>query len=421
MWTMIACAPLDIDSVIPREEGMLSNDSIPHKIDSVVVPDNHPAIVCMLKRAHQIADIEWTPLHPIPSLTNEWLPGGVKLYGIPYSSVKEKDKFVGQEVSFYTFMTAVNNPRSILYSDDVKQVPYHGVNCGTYYGTVCSMAVNYALGIERPIESKMYAGLPYFSKVEEQDANGVCLGDVLWSKGHVVLLVGIQRDVIGMPKSFTILESNKQGTKIRKYSTDSFIARWERDGWVAYRYLKLKENTEYSPQPYIHLDGDPDVSPRYNEALCTSRGDQVCYREGEEVVINLFSSSYQSMSIIRNDSFYQSLTIDTEDITLSDLPNGHYEVFLDKGYVTSEEISFEIIDTSVSVMNGKDVYFSSKNAFPEYYVVCNRTGNREVIRDSTVQERMNGFFQLDADYSGYYLKVFFKGDYGRISNEPIKL
>ena len=421
IWIMVACAPLDIDFDISQEEEMRSNVNIPHIIDSLSVSENHPAIVCMVKKAHQIADVEWTPLRPIPSLTNEWLPAGSRLFGIPYSSVKEKDKFVGQEVSFYTFMSAVNNPRSILYTDDVKQFPYQGVNCGTYYGTVCSMAVNYALGLERPIESKMYAGHPYFAEVDRQDSYGVCLGDVLWSTGHVVLLIGIQRDVLGVPKSFTILESDRQNTSIKQYSTSSFNARWKRDGWIAYRYLKLKENTEYSPLPYIHLEGDPDNAPHFNEMLCTSKGDQVCYREGEDVVINVFSSSYQSISIIRNSSFYRSLAIDADDLILSNLPYGHYQVYLDDGFVASEEISFEIIDTSVSVKDGKDVFFSSKNSLPEYYVICNRTGNRELIRDITAQERMNGFFQLDTDYSGYYLKVFFKGDFGRVSNEPIKL
>lgn len=49
---------------------------IPLKNDSVIVLDYHPAIVCVLKQLIKIADIEWTPLHPIPSLTNEWLPSG---------------------------------------------------------------------------------------------------------------------------------------------------------------------------------------------------------------------------------------------------------------------------------------------------------------------------------------------------------
>ena len=74
------------------------------------------------EKAHQIADIEWTPLKDIPGLTKP-IPAGIMRTGIPYSSVKEKDKFVGQEVSFHTFMTALHTPRNVLYTEDVKESP----------------------------------------------------------------------------------------------------------------------------------------------------------------------------------------------------------------------------------------------------------------------------------------------------------
>lgn len=40
-------------------------------VDYPVVPVDHPAIACMVKKAHQIADIKWKPLRPIPSLSDE--------------------------------------------------------------------------------------------------------------------------------------------------------------------------------------------------------------------------------------------------------------------------------------------------------------------------------------------------------------
>ena len=388
--------------------------------DAPVVPEDHPAITCMIKKAHQIAEIQWTPLRQIPTLSDSWLPGGTTMYGIPYSSVKEKDKFVGQEVSFYTFMSAVHNSRSVIYTEDVKVSPYQGVNCGIYYGTVCSMAVNYALGIERPIESKMYATHPLFAEVKRQDVNNIFPGDVLWSKGHVVLLLSIQKDDIGNPQSFSILESSGN-TRIKHYSVSDFIKRWEKNGWIAYRYLKLEENTNYTPLPFVHLNGDSECVPRYNDDLCTSRGDHVCFREGEDVVVNVLSSSYQTMSINREQSEFQSLLINAEDVTLSGLPYGHYRVRLENSAKSSEEISFEMVDTRVYVHDGKSVHFSSLNAVPEYYVICDIKGDRELIRDISDQERKKGCFILDADYSGYFLKVFFKGEYGRVSNDPIKL
>lgn len=61
----------------------------PKEVDYPVVPEDHPALECMRKKAHQIADIEWTPLKDVPGLTKP-IPAGVMRTGIPYSSVREK-------------------------------------------------------------------------------------------------------------------------------------------------------------------------------------------------------------------------------------------------------------------------------------------------------------------------------------------
>lgn len=67
------------------------------------------------KRAQQITNIRWEAKSDVPRKTGHFAAGGTYT-GIPYSSVKEMDKFVGFDVSFHTFMTAVNNPRSVLYT-----------------------------------------------------------------------------------------------------------------------------------------------------------------------------------------------------------------------------------------------------------------------------------------------------------------
>lgn len=130
------------------EYDVFTNSFIPNPDDttSLYLENDHPALLNMRKRAHQIADVFWTSLGNIPNLSG-FFPSGGTFSGIPYSSVKELDKNVGQEVSFYTFLSAVANPRSVLYTERVCNNPYKGVNCATYYGSVCSMTVNYALGL----------------------------------------------------------------------------------------------------------------------------------------------------------------------------------------------------------------------------------------------------------------------------------
>lgn len=397
----------------------------PAEVNDPVVPEDHPAIVCMVKKAHQIADIKWAPLRSVPSLSENWIPAGTQMLGIPYSSVKEKDKFVGQEVSFYTFMSAVHNPRSVLYTEDVKKSPYYGGNCGMYYGTVCSMAVNYALGIERPVESKMYKTLPYIARVKYQSLDYLYAGDILWSEGHVVLIIGIDRDEDGLPITITILESSGN-TRIKTLSRVAFQTRWEEVGWVAYRYLKLADNVNYEPLPFVNNTGDPIVSYDYNPDLCTSRGDYACFVSGEDVTINVFDASFDKLTVYQNKAIQQEIDIDPskEDYILSHLPAGMYEAKLSLDNKQSKPTYFEIIDEDTTVTHDNDSYivsFNSDNAIPEYVVICQRDGNRDAIIDISDQNILENRIYLEGNYSGKFLKVFYKGKYGRVSNTPIIL
>ena len=397
----------------------------PKEIDYPVVPEDHPAIACMIKKAHQIADIHWVPLNPIPSLSDEWTPAGTEMYGIPYSSVKEKDKFVGLEVSFFTFMSAVNNPRSVIYTEDVKKPPYFGENCGLYYGTVCSMAINYALGIDRPIESKMYSQLPYIAKVKQQNPDGVYPGDILWSKGHVVLVLEIDRDSSGLPVSFSILESYGK-TRIKKLSISEFEERWKKVDWVLYRYMKLDENLSYEPLPFVTNPGDPSVIFSFNSDICTSRGEKATYLQGEDVTVNVLDPSYDKIELSQDDALVNTTTVSSGivDYTFANLPEGMYSVKLSSMIKSSEPVLFEIVGERTSVSRnskGYRVSFGSDFAIPEYIVICSKDGNRDAVIDISESDRVTGCKFISGHYPGKYLKVFYKGVFGSVSNSPIQL
>lgn len=403
--------------------GENASEFFPETVDYPVVPEGHPALVCMRNKAHQIADIEWIPLNDIPGLTKP-IPAGIMRTGIPYSSVKEKDKFVGLEVSFHTFMTALHNPRSVLYTEDVKEPPYHGVNCGPYYGTVCSGAVNYALGINRPYESSMYKDVSYIARVKNQSPESIYPGDILWSQGHVVLVLDVHKDDAGYPVSFDILESAGR-TSIKAMSLVSFCKRWETDGWIAYRNMRLAENVSYTPIPYIVNDGDQaGLNAVYNDDLCTSRGDKVSYVEGEDIMINVLSDKYKSLEVFRDGIMIKSLPLTAKDIVLHSLEAGSYMAHLCSDNMTSKDVCFEIINETTNVVKhgGKYVVsFGSANSIPLYLVVCSWTGARSMIVDITKHDLNAGGIILQGNFRGQYLKVFYQGKYGRVSNSPIKL
>ena len=100
-----------------------------------------------VKKARQMTDISFTPLKPIEA-NHRTYKSGKKYTGLIYSSVKEIGTYVGPNITFHTFMTAIHNPRSKIYTEKINELPYHGTNCKAYYGTVCSGLVSYALGIQ---------------------------------------------------------------------------------------------------------------------------------------------------------------------------------------------------------------------------------------------------------------------------------
>lgn len=386
-------------------------------IDSAVVSKDHPAIATMIKRANQISKIRWTPIDTIPNRNGVYDAGKTYL-GIPYSSVKELDKFVGQEVSFHTFMTAVNNPYSVLYTERVNKPPYNGVNCGAYYGTVCSMAVNYALGIELPYESKMYDSLPTFRKVKEQNPETLFEGDVLWSPGHVVLVLDIQRDSINNIKEISILESAGNTTSIKDYSLADFQNRWDRVGWVSYRYLELAKNTFYQSIPFIQLEGDDYVEFQYNNDICISRGDKACYREGEDVEINILNDGYSELQLYRDDILYSSDIVKGNTTVYHKLPYGLYKARLVYNDKSSQFTYFEVVNVKVSIENDI-VNFYSENSIAEYLVICTKNGARNTIVPLSEEMILSNQIKIRSLADNEYVKVFFKGEYGRVSNTPI--
>ena len=376
------------------------------------------AVEAIQRRAHQIADVKWSPVGAVPRNGGITYPAGKSVSGIPYSSVKELDKFVGHEVSFYTFLTAVQNPKSVLYTENVSQSPYHGVNCASYYGTVCSISVNYALGLDAPYESSMYAKLPFFEKVANQSPEAVKVGDVLWKPGHVVMVEDVN-DSDGSVESVSILESNGSGTSIRKYTYAEFSNRWNTSSWVLYRYLDFARVLEQDSIQFLSSLGQDNYTVSLNAPLCPSRGDRACYREGEEVVLNVLNTYNGAICIRRDGQMAYLFELGPEDLILSGLPAGTYDVLLHNGKLAC---SFEVLQTEVvarKVSNGMAIDYSSSNGIPESVILCTATGTRKYIHVFTDEERESGRIIIPYADGADYLKVFFRGEYGRVSNEPM--
>lgn len=398
-----------------------------HSIDttSIMWQGDAPFIQHMRERAYQMAKIQWTPLDTIPQRNEGFFLPQKTYTGMIYSSVKEMNKYVGQDVSFYTFLSAVSNPRSVLYTERVDTPPYRGRNCAAYYGTVCSTAIDYALGLERPYPANYYQELPFFKRVVKQDFRYCSPGDVVWRDGHVVLITDVRRNEQNNIETIEILESIGAITSIKTYSLEQFEERWRDHYWILYRYSMFGREWSDDSVSDVFLGNNCFEHTPTIGSLCCSRGDKAAYRQGEDVIINVFSEDF-SMVELKNLSSGSCVTQGikgTPDICFSGLDPGLYSVCLlgGKNSSRSEECSFEVIDTSVGVRwSGRtlNIEFSSSNAEPDFIVFCNDYGAYFYFSDITREERVAGEKKIYClkSVNGLYLKVHFKGEYGRVSN-----
>lgn len=388
-----------------------------------------------VKKAHQMTDLPILPVSKFYADKYKTYKAGVEEKGVTYSSTKEINTSVGQDVSFHTYMTALHNPRSLLYSERIDLPPYHGKNCRGYYGTVCSGLVTYALGIKITQRSEDFPVADYMQLVENQSADGARVADIVWKKGHVQLITGIERDKDGSVERIEICESVHKGCRRVYMDVNSFNQMFRDQKKRLYRYKYLSKNTSYVPcNEFVAVDGEKKQSFVYNDAICANKGDKSCYISGEDVVLNVFTKG-DKIEIYKDSILYREIEVHQKDtdIILKGYPYGNYQARLVSKSKKSDFTKWKIIDVHVKIDKNKNrIIFSSANAIPVYYEFCNISGvrptnkNRIYAAEFTDTELKNGYVTVKApkqptkEKSGFpYVKVHFACDYGRVINKPL--
>lgn len=382
-----------------------------------------------IKKAYQMTEFTFTPVAAIWNNIDFYYPN-VEYKGLIYSSVKEIGTYVGTNVSFYTFASAVRNRRSKIYTERIDEPPYHGVNCRAYYGTVCSSLVSYALGVS--YGSYDFVNSDLMEDIHYQIPEDVEVSDVLWKKDHVAIITDISYSGDGKVEMVEISESIQEGCVRRQYSRSEFDNKMHRYFKKVIRYKYIEDNIEYVPCPEIvPVAGEEPVPIQFVDELCVDKGDRSDYLIGEDVVINIFSA-YDSIVIFKDDSIFCSFLPEEEanDITLTDLPYGYYcaKHWFENNVV---ETSWSVIDYQVS-FNKQDqiVTFKSDNSLPILVRFCTisgargHTANELFYHSLTDDDRKAGSVFVPSDKilddAHSYVQVKFKTEYGNVTTRPIK-
>ena len=397
-------------------------------VDDVGSPGAQYAVM----KAHQMTDLEFVPCGTIIANTRKTYLPGESCKGLIYSSVKEINTGIGVDVSFHTFMTAMHNPRSVLYTENISKPPYHGKNASAYYGTVCSALVSYALGLNVVRNTNDFSQSDDMILIDDQSVKGIQLADVMCTTGHVFIITGIKRNAkTGSVVSVEYCEAVQEGCRRVIKSTKEFNQKLSGGKWKIFRYKDLEKNTYTPLTEFVAVDGEQSTPFKYNDALCPNKGDKSCYITGDSVVLNIFGDGFDKLAIYKDSKKYNTIINGDSDIVLKGLPYGDYTAKLEKKGEKTDFVSWKVVDVRVNANSEKNtITFHSDNATPIYMEFCTITGSRPawawyVLTDEDIS---NGFVnisdlplseELMNQESAMYAKVHFECEYGRVINKPI--
>ncbi len=134
-----------------------------------------------VEHARLLSQVRWTPVaNTLPNRKGGFFEAGKENIGVPYSSVRSEGRYIGFDIGLRTFLAAVENPRSVLYTENLTGKVS---NAAAYYGAVCSSYTSYALGCGIWEVSRRYG--PQISDgiqlVQPQSADGARVGDVIYT------------------------------------------------------------------------------------------------------------------------------------------------------------------------------------------------------------------------------------------------
>lgn len=392
-----------------------------------VLPDS-PGKANILARAAQATDIRWTPVRDVPTYTKATgktvLPAGVEVTGLPYSSTEPTDKFICENLTFETFLSAVSNPDSALYTKDLNG---HR-NSWTSFGIVCNGVVRHALNIRRRYSTKRFLDVPGMRMIAPAGCyrpEDIQLGDVLRihnsERSHVSMITGIFVDEAGAVKEIEISEGIRPHCTRRTFTLEDFYEKHQ----LKYDLLRYDYADQVPPPEEIRFPQPKSIGVDY--------GDRSNYLFGEDVVLSVFAEGAQQVSLSRDGVSCQALTI-TGKQTLQ-LEPGCYTA---THSATGDSVSFRVIrpDIQYWIKDGMlTVHASSSD--PDSRVLCmdlREASQAEVtvpdplpegyiwrspkcasmahLYELTEEERRSGVFTRPIHPDARNLKVVYENSYG---------
>ena len=270
--------------------------------------------------ARIMSRVKWTPVAGgMPNRRGGCFEEGTEYTGVPYSSVKAVGRCIGFDIYLKTFLAAVENPHSVLYTENLSG---EVSNAATYYGKVCSTFTSYALQCAVPYRSSHHG--PEFRTgvvlVEPQSAQAAEPGDVIYTPpatvgggSHVEIVTAVERS--GESVTAVRVEDSWPPTTrnlLRKASDfDSHISSRNRRLYRITDFDAWRQQNKAESFLFPNYDED-SATPAINRVLLLDRGDWVPYFKNQAVKFNVMdrdSRGVQTLVVKRGDAVVEQIEL----------------------------------------------------------------------------------------------------------------
>ena len=424
------------------------------------IPSDLPNYERALRRVDYLEHLRWIPLAKVPNgypdssstsatnVANTYFDlAGQLAVGVPYSDVAQTRKYVPNNVSLRTYMTAILNRRSLLYTEELhKNVSKYGMSYQqghrrAYYGEVCCGLTAWVMGMNTMYLSGDYGSnnVPGLSTVSYSSVNDLRPLDLIWQDGHIQIISDIWKDEFGNVKYIGWAEMSSPYPYRGLLTPELFNSRLTAISgtvhrWTGWENLTEPEDSEYSQ----YLLGQTRREPEWSGDIMCFAGDYAACAEGGTIDRNARRNSvYTGVELYKDDVLLDTIDItgldaDTivtpndEDwvavnLTTLNLTYGKYKARLTDGTNTTDYTFFEVIDITLSAVksgNNVVVSFASNEGTPLTIEKVKANGFTNApnsqIHEVTGEEITAGSVTLSWAYNSTYkyLLMLVKGDYG---------
>ncbi len=253
--------------------------------------------------ARIMSRVKWTPVAGGMPMRGGYFEEGTEYTGVPYSSVKSVGRYIGFDIFLKTFLAAVQNPHSVLYTENL----YGEVkNAECYYGKVCSSYTSYALQCGIWYVSRLHTP-PYrngVTLVEPQSAQSARVGDIIFTPprpgSHVEIVTEVTRSGDGRVTHVRVEESRPPTTKNTNRNAAEFNSHIASKDRKLYRITDLDAWREGNrAESFLFPNyAEDSATPAINRVLLLDRGDWVPYHKGQAVKFNVMDRDAQGVKTL---------------------------------------------------------------------------------------------------------------------------